>query len=159
MLRLKLIHISKSGPRSIWGFHLWASGLEFRWHYGLNSKRVFDTQSKYFWKYRAFMGKFLSDLVIILHQTQQIICHDICKFVNGLASTLEPKYFPKHNDAFKWEHFPRYWPFVRGSHQSPVDSFTKASHAELWCLFDLRLNKRLSKQSGRRWFETSSRSL
>ena len=36
---------------------------------------------------------------------------------------------------------------------------TKASDAELWWFFDLSLNKRLSKQSKRRWFETPSRSL
>ena len=33
---------------------------------------------------------------------------------------------------------------------------TKASDAELWCLFDLRHNKVLSKPSKRRWFETPS---
>ena len=43
-------------------------------------------------------------------------------------------------------------------HRSPV-SFPKiASDAELWC-FELCLNKRLCKQSKRRWFETPSRSL
>ena len=36
---------------------------------------------------------------------------------------------------------------------------TKASDAELWCFFDLRLNKRLSKQSWGWWFETQSRLL
>ena len=36
---------------------------------------------------------------------------------------------------------------------------TKASDAELWCFFDLRLNKRLSKESRRQWFETPPRSL
>ena len=36
---------------------------------------------------------------------------------------------------------------------------TKASDAELWCFFDLRLNKRLSKQSWGWWFETLSRQL
>ena len=25
-----------------------------------------------------------------------------------------------HDDVNKWKHFPRYWPFVRGIHQSPV---------------------------------------
>ena len=35
----------------------------------------------------------------------------------------------------------------------------KASDAELWGFFDLRLNKRFSKQSWDWWFETSSRSL
>ena len=27
-----------------------------------------------------------------------------------------------HDDGIKWEHFPRYWPFVRGIHRSPVNS-------------------------------------
>ena len=36
---------------------------------------------------------------------------------------------------------------------------TKASDAELWSLFDLRLNKRLNKQSWGWWFETLSRPL
>ena len=36
---------------------------------------------------------------------------------------------------------------------------TRASDAELWCFFDLRLNRRLSKQSWGWWFETQSGSL
>ena len=27
-----------------------------------------------------------------------------------------------HDDAIKWKHFPRYWPFVRGIHRSPRNS-------------------------------------
>ena len=27
-----------------------------------------------------------------------------------------------YDDAIKWKHFPRYWPFVSGIHRSPVDS-------------------------------------
>ena len=27
-----------------------------------------------------------------------------------------------HDDDIKWKHFPRYWPFVRGIHWSPVNS-------------------------------------
>ena len=30
-----------------------------------------------------------------------------------------------HDDVIKWKHFPRYWPFVRGIHQSPVNSLHK----------------------------------
>ena len=33
-----------------------------------------------------------------------------------------------HEDAIKWKHFPRYWPFVRGIHRSPVNS----PHKGLW---------------------------
>ena len=27
-----------------------------------------------------------------------------------------------YDDVIKWKHFPRYWPFVRGNHRSPVNS-------------------------------------
>ena len=27
-----------------------------------------------------------------------------------------------HDDAIKWKHFPRYWPFVQGIPRSPVNS-------------------------------------
>ena len=30
--------------------------------------------------------------------------------------------FVIHDDVIKWKHFPRYWPFVRGIHRSPVNS-------------------------------------
>ena len=56
------------------------------------------------------------------------------------------------------EIFPRYWPFVRGIHLSPVNFPHKASDAELWCLI-CALNKRLSNQSWGWWFETPSRPL
>ena len=29
---------------------------------------------------------------------------------------------PFHDDVIKWKHFPRYWPFVRWIHRSPVNS-------------------------------------
>ena len=31
-------------------------------------------------------------------------------------------YSSQHDDVIKWKHFPRYWPFVRGIHRSPVNS-------------------------------------
>ena len=40
---------------------------------------------------------------------------------------------PPHDDVIKWKLFPRYCPFVRGSHRSPVNSPHKAFDAELWC--------------------------
>ena len=55
-----------------------------------------------------------------------------------------------HDDVIKWKYFPRYWPFVRA--QRPV---TRSFDV----FFDLRLNKRLSKQSWSWWFETLSRPL
>ena len=34
-----------------------------------------------------------------------------------------------HDDVRRWRHFPRYWPFVRGVHWSPVNS----RHEGRWC--------------------------
>ena len=28
--------------------------------------------------------------------------------------------FPRHDDVIQWKYFPRYWPFMRGIHRSPV---------------------------------------
>ena len=44
------------------------------------------------------------------------------------------------------------WGEFTGHQRIPL----KASDVELWCFLDLHLNKRLSKQSRRRWFETPS---
>ena len=61
----------------------------------------------------------------------------LCKFIMIGKRTrhLEPSLWRKsmdgnlkdtlgssHDGVIKWEHFPRYWPFVRGIHRSPVDS-------------------------------------
>ena len=61
------------------------------------------------------------------------------------------------DDVIKWKHFPRYWPFVRGIHRSTVNSPHKGPVTRSFDVFlDLRLNKRLSKQSWGCWFETLS---
>ena len=62
-----------------------------------------------------------------------------------------------HDDVIKWKNSPRYWPFLWGIHRSPVNYPHKGQRRELWCFFDLRLNKRLSKQSRGWCFETPSR--
>ena len=62
-----------------------------------------------------------------------------------------------HYDVIKWTHFPRYWPFVRGIHLSPMNSPHKGQWrgALMFCLI-CALNKRLSTQSWGWWFETPS---
>ena len=49
------------------------------------------------------------------HQTPVLWIFDF--FVAGL-----------HDDVIKWKPFPRYWPFVRGIHRSPVNS----PHKDQW---------------------------
>ena len=50
-----------------------------------------------------------------------IICN--CPAASALRHVLLP--LPNkniHADVIKWKHFPRYWPFVRGIHRSPLNS-------------------------------------
>ena len=78
------------------------------------------------------------------------------------VSTVCAKLFRRklHDDVIKWKHFPRYWPFVRVIHRSPVQSPHKGQWRGAFdVFFDLRLNKRLSKQSWGWWFETPWRPL
>ena len=41
---------------------------------------------------------------------------------NTQQSTIGVHNSRDHDDVIKWNHFPRYWPFVRGIHPSPVNS-------------------------------------
>ena len=52
-----------------------------------------------------------------------------------------------HGDVIKWKHFPRYWPFVRGIHRSPVNSphkgqWRRALIFSLICVWNDWVNKR-----------------
>ena len=41
----------------------------------------------------------------------------------AMNSTKQMSYKMRvHDDVIKWKYFPRYWPFVRGIHRSPVNS-------------------------------------
>ena len=81
---------------------------------------------------------------------------------NSLIWSASAKFEPfiLHDDVTKWEHFPRYCPFVRGIHRSPVNSPHRGPVTLSFdVFFYLCLNKRLSIQSRHRWFESSSHSL
>ena len=65
-----------------------------------------------------------------------------------------------HDDVIKWKHVPHYWPFSAGN--SPVTGEFPPQRPvtrSFDVFFDLRPNKRLSKQSWGCWFETLSRPL
>ena len=67
-----------------------------------------------------------SVLLVTLHQAAICLSVDFpCKLyhiywqliVYSISQTIST-----HEDVIKWKHFPRYWPFVRGIHRSPVNS-------------------------------------
>ena len=73
-------------------------------------------------------------------------------FIGIYFGRCAPYHTNFHDDVIKWKHFPRYWNFVRGitggfPSQMPLSR-------GFYVFFYTRLNKRLSKQSRRQWFET-----
>ena len=42
--------------------------------------------------------------------------------IDGELADIIDEWRSSHDDVIKWKHFPRYWPFVRGIHRSPVNS-------------------------------------
>ena len=55
-----------------------------------------------------------------------------------------------HDDVIKWEHFPRYWPFVWGIHRSPVNSPHKGQWrgALMFSLICARINAWVNSEAG-----------
>ena len=53
-----------------------------------------------------------------------------------------------YDDGVKWKHFPRYWPFVRGIHRSPVNSPHKGQWrgALMFSLFCAWINGRVNNR-------------
>ena len=68
----------------------------------------------------------------ILPLTSTIILHKVL---------ISPD-IPWHDDVIKWKPFPRYWPFVRGIHRSPVNSPHKGQSrgALMFTLICARIN-------------------
>ena len=60
-----------------------------------------------------------------------------------ICNTCYPhKYHRPRDDVIEWKHFPRYWPFVRGIHRSPVNSPLKGQWrgALMFTLIQARTN-------------------
>ena len=67
-------------------------------------------------------GFFKGLSLILLHRTFHIISH-LVKILSREMGILRVFFIIlKHDDVIKWKYFPRYWPFVRGIHRSPVNS-------------------------------------
>ena len=65
---------------------------------------------------------------------------------NGKACKCFNKLIRRQDDVIKWKHFPRYWPFVRGIHRSPVNSPHKGQwRGALMCSL-ICVNKRLNNR-------------
>ena len=114
------------------------------------------TGNKFQWNMTQNIKNFIQQMRL---KTRTVKCWFVCP---GFHARVEIGAGWCHDDVIKWKHFPCYWSFVRGIHRSPLNSPQRP--VTWWrgaLMFSLirALNKRLSKQSWGRWFETQSRSL
>ena len=79
-------------------------------------------------------------IMMVNSATPQHVCY---MFLQLLPRDM--LFLARHDDVIKWKHFPRYWPFVRGIHRSPVNFPHKGQwHGALVFSLIRPLNKRLS---------------
>ena len=73
----------------------------------------------------------ISSDCLAIHFIHSFIPTDLNVFwvvISGNFSFMLCRLRRLHDDVIKWKHFPRYWPFVRGIHRSPLNS----SHKGQW---------------------------
>ena len=128
------------------------------WTRSLCQRAVFTTAHAAEWKICVGIfvegipvGIFTLDICYVTAVSSILIFNTVYDFINT--------YWVTYDDVIKWKHFCVTGPLRGESTGHRWISLTKASGTELWHFLDLRLNKRLSNQSRRRWFETPSRSL
>ena len=97
----------------------------------------------------------MQDCSVSIAHSLEILQSCIKPSLRMLASTLTTSVIPSpievlvrlHDNVIKWKHFPRYWPFLRGIHRSPMNSPHKGQwrRALLFSLICARNNGWLNK--------------
>ena len=76
-----------------------------------------------------------TSLLLLVHNTRFIMYQELCVIKYTFVILVQPHTHHEwvgismvnkdktwYDDVIRWKHFPRYWPFVRGIHRSPVNS-------------------------------------
>ena len=124
-------------------FHTnFSSAISILWHFGqvLRLLGNCSTILKYYFEFKVSQcGTKMLFKQHISYQVWGVLFYKTWRSILLYKQTVEPNlivpfvslFVLRDDDVIKWNHFPRYWPFVRGIHRwVPL---TKASDAELWC--------------------------
>ena len=78
---------------------------------------------------RMVTRKYYPDIICYNYKEYALIPDFFRKIFNKMIVLDTYKYMYhfvlNHGDVINWKYFPRYWPFVRGIHRSPVNSLQK----------------------------------
>ena len=69
----------------------------------------------------AHLNEYTHDLCFVVFRCDLIQNSLLAFNVTWLEYVFQPSE-ARHDDVIKWNHLPRYWPFVKGIHRSKVDS-------------------------------------
>ena len=86
----------------------WPRSLTYHWNIGATKIIQYHSDSIF-----LFFYKINDDVSNHLHPSLN---------TNTIAANAFKSILSNHDDVIKWKYFPRYWPFVRGIHRSPVNS-------------------------------------
>ena len=102
----------------------------YRWSYELNTR--FALHCIAIISPGSLRANFTLALPSFLNRLNSNCTGPYCmEFYRRLSARLQYLHYVSkrtHDDVIKWKHFPRYWPFVRRIHRSPVNS----SHKGQW---------------------------
>ena len=101
-------------------------GTLFFWYFGLLECPLYSK-----WLYhRNICMQYLKDFILLppkhwnphFCEFQALrLRKRVCWIAEGRKERIAHRKWEHHDDVMKWKHFPRYWPFVRGIHRSPVN--------------------------------------
>ena len=99
------------------------------------SVRIYHMGNSFTWKHphtnplSAVVRSFVHRIYLLQIDSQKTMIMSLMIFSYHFEHTFLNQYWKaggmtrrNHDDVIKWKHFPRYWPFVRGIHRSPVNS-------------------------------------
>ena len=133
------VEISSVVQAITWGtggsLSIWTPMNKFQWNCNRNSN---------FFIHENAFENVVCEMIAILSRLQSV-----CGIIWAVFYS-EPPF--THDDVIKWKHFPRYWPFVRGTQRSRWSPAQRPVTRSFDVFFDLRSNKRLSKQWRGWWF-------
>ena len=112
-------------------------------------------------KVRRHYERSMSGRPVSIHNRKANIYTLYSQNIAVVVSDVRSKLVVHHDDVIKWKHFPRYWPALCVGNSPVLGEFPaqRPVTRSFDVFFDLRLKKRLSKQSWGWWFETLSRPL
>ena len=108
------------------------------WDRSLGSCLYFTGVTSTLWELLSFLTK--ASLGLPLSSLPMSVWPCVCMCVYQSSVCL------RHDDVIKWKHFPRYWPFVRGIHRSPMNSLHKGQwhRALMFSLICVWINGRVN---------------